>query len=112
MPSSDPKLLVSTAWLADHLEAPDLRVLDASWHMPDAGRDARAEYALERYLRLEDRAERSEYRSEAERLLYEHKLAANPELAPAMRVLRFLAPVRRWVLALWPKRIAEDGLAP
>lgn len=45
MPSSDPKLLVSTAWLADHLEAPDLRVLDASWHMPDAGRDARAEYA-------------------------------------------------------------------
>ena len=45
MPSSDPKLLVSTGWLADHLEAPDLRVLDASWHMPDAGRDARAEYA-------------------------------------------------------------------
>ncbi len=44
MPASDPKLLVSTAWLADHLEAPDLRVLDASWHMPDSGRDGRAEY--------------------------------------------------------------------
>jgi thiosulfate/3-mercaptopyruvate sulfurtransferase len=42
--SRDPQLLVSTEWLAAHLEAPDLRILDASWHMPDAGRDARAEY--------------------------------------------------------------------
>jgi thiosulfate/3-mercaptopyruvate sulfurtransferase len=42
--SGDPQLLVSTDWLADHLDAPDLRVIDASWHMPDAGRDARAEY--------------------------------------------------------------------
>ena len=40
----DPKTLVSTAWLADHLKDPDLRVLDATWFMPDAGRDARAEY--------------------------------------------------------------------
>jgi len=40
----DPTTLVSTAWLADHLGDPDLRVLDASWHMPDTGRDARAEY--------------------------------------------------------------------
>jgi thiosulfate/3-mercaptopyruvate sulfurtransferase len=45
MPSSDPTLLVSTDWLADHLEAPDVRVLDASWTFPDSGRDARAEYA-------------------------------------------------------------------
>ncbi len=45
MPASDPKLLVSTAWLADHLDAPDLRILDASWHMPATGRDGRAEYA-------------------------------------------------------------------
>lgn len=44
MPTEDPQLLVSTRWLADHLSAPDVRVLDASWHMPDAGRDARAEY--------------------------------------------------------------------
>ena len=41
----DPKTLVSTAWLAAHLKDPDLRILDASWFMPDAGRDARAEYA-------------------------------------------------------------------
>ena len=38
------KLFVSTQWLADHLDAPDLVVFDASWHMPAAGRDARAEY--------------------------------------------------------------------
>ncbi|SIS53629.1 3-mercaptopyruvate sulfurtransferase [Paracoccus saliphilus] len=40
----DPKTLVSTEWLARHLNDPDLRVIDASWHMPAAGRDARAEY--------------------------------------------------------------------
>lgn len=44
MTTSDPRFLVSTDWLAAHLSAPDLRVLDASWHMPDAGRDAIAEY--------------------------------------------------------------------
>ena len=37
--------LVSTEWLASHLKAPDLRVVDASWHMPAANRDAKAEYA-------------------------------------------------------------------
>ena len=41
---SDPQLLVSTDWLAEHLSAPDLRILDASWHMPGSGRDARAEF--------------------------------------------------------------------
>lgn len=42
--SDDPKTLVSTDWLAAHLKDPDLRVLDASWYLPDAGRDARREY--------------------------------------------------------------------
>lgn len=42
--SDDPKTLVSTAWLAQHLKDPDLRVLDASWYLPDAGRDPKAEY--------------------------------------------------------------------
>jgi thiosulfate/3-mercaptopyruvate sulfurtransferase len=36
--------LVSTAWLADHIEAPDIRVADASWYLPQAGRDAKEEY--------------------------------------------------------------------
>lgn len=36
--------LVSTAWLAQRLGRPGLRLLDASWYLPGAGRDARAEY--------------------------------------------------------------------
>ncbi len=37
--------LVSTEWLAQHLRAPDVRVADASWYLPQAARDAKAEYA-------------------------------------------------------------------
>ena len=37
--------LVSTDWLLDHLEQPDLRIVDASWYMPDEHRNPRAEYA-------------------------------------------------------------------
>lgn len=44
MANGDPQSLVSTEWLASHLSAPDLRVIDASWHMPGAERDAYAEY--------------------------------------------------------------------
>jgi thiosulfate/3-mercaptopyruvate sulfurtransferase len=44
MADDDPRTLVSTAWLADHLGSPDLRVLDGSYHLPGVGRDPRAEY--------------------------------------------------------------------
>lgn len=37
--------LVSTDWLANRINAPDIRVADASWYLPQAGRDPRAEYA-------------------------------------------------------------------
>ncbi len=43
--ANDLRTLVTTGWLADNLNAPDLRVLDASWYLPDMGRDAQAEYA-------------------------------------------------------------------
>jgi thiosulfate/3-mercaptopyruvate sulfurtransferase len=36
--------IVETDWLAAHLNAPDLIVLDGSWHLPTAKRDAKAEY--------------------------------------------------------------------
>jgi thiosulfate/3-mercaptopyruvate sulfurtransferase len=36
--------LVSTEWLAHDMGASDLRIVDASYHLPEAGRDARAEY--------------------------------------------------------------------
>lgn len=39
--------LVSTAWLADHLADPDLRILDASYFLPEHDRDAGADYAAE-----------------------------------------------------------------
>jgi thiosulfate/3-mercaptopyruvate sulfurtransferase len=44
MAFDDPKTLVSTGWLADHLKDPDLRILDASWYLPDMARDSLVEY--------------------------------------------------------------------
>ncbi len=41
---ADPQTIVSADWLLDHLAAPDVRVVDASWHLPTAERDPRAEY--------------------------------------------------------------------
>ena len=37
--------LVSTEWLADHLNDPNVVLLDGSMHLPTSGRNARAEYA-------------------------------------------------------------------
>ncbi len=36
--------LVSTDWLADHLNDPAVVIVDFSWYLPDMNRDARAEY--------------------------------------------------------------------
>ncbi len=45
MPSSSlPVPVVDPAWLAPRLAEPDLAVVDASWYLPAAGRDPRAEY--------------------------------------------------------------------
>lgn len=57
--SDDPKTLVSTDWLAKHLSDPDLRILDASWYLPEAGRNAKQEYDAEhipgaRFFDIED----------------------------------------------------------
>lgn len=45
MSGTDPKTLVSTDWLAQHINDPDLRIIDASFYLPDMNRDARAEYS-------------------------------------------------------------------
>jgi thiosulfate/3-mercaptopyruvate sulfurtransferase len=42
-----PEALVSTAWLAERLGAPDIRVVDGSWYLPAMKRDPKAEYAAE-----------------------------------------------------------------
>ncbi|WP_340109902.1 3-mercaptopyruvate sulfurtransferase [Pikeienuella sp. HZG-20] len=44
MPESDPQVLVSTAWLADHLNAPDVKILDGTLRLPGQGGDPRADY--------------------------------------------------------------------
>lgn len=43
----NPDALVSTDWLAAHLDAPDVRVVDGSWYLPAANRDPKAEFAAE-----------------------------------------------------------------
>ena len=47
MPILRGRYIVETEWLAEHLDAPDLVVLDGSLHLPTSGRDAKAEYAAE-----------------------------------------------------------------
>jgi len=63
MSTDDPGALVSTGWLHAHLKDPDIRILDASWYLPDMGRDARAEYEVAhipnaRFLDIDDLGDR------------------------------------------------------
>ena len=62
MPSSDPTLLVSTEWLGERLNAPDVRILDASIYLPTDGRNGRELYEEEhipgaRYFDIDDIAD-------------------------------------------------------
>jgi thiosulfate/3-mercaptopyruvate sulfurtransferase len=36
--------LVTTEWLAEHIDAPDVRIADASWYLPEKLRDPKTEY--------------------------------------------------------------------
>ncbi|MEX2453835.1 MAG: rhodanese-like domain-containing protein, partial [Rhodospirillaceae bacterium] len=44
---TDPRAttLVDTAWLAGRLDDPSIRIVDATWHMPNNGRTGAADYA-------------------------------------------------------------------
>lgn len=44
MIATSDNMLVDTEWLADHLGDPDLRVVDATWHLPELDRDPHAEF--------------------------------------------------------------------
>lgn len=47
MPARDREnFFVSTDWLADHLDAPDVVVVDASWYLPTMNRDGAAEFRV------------------------------------------------------------------
>jgi thiosulfate/3-mercaptopyruvate sulfurtransferase len=59
-----PSPLVETEWLAAHLGDPHVAVLDASWHMPAAKRDAVAEFEAAhipgaRFFHLEELSDRT-----------------------------------------------------
>lgn len=44
MPFSNSQSLVSTQWAADHLSAPDVRMVDCTYFLPNQDRNAREEY--------------------------------------------------------------------
>ncbi len=44
MAYAKPDALVSTEWLAEHMKAPDIRIVDATSFLPGTGRNAKAEY--------------------------------------------------------------------
>jgi thiosulfate/3-mercaptopyruvate sulfurtransferase len=76
--------LISTDWLAQHLEAPDVRIADASWYLPEAGRDARGEYRAAHipgavFFDIEDLSD--------EKNPLPHMLAPAPKFASRMRKL-------------------------
>ena len=76
--------LVSTEWLAERLEAPDVRVADASWYLPQAGRNAKVEYDSAHIPRavffdIDDLSD--------ERSPLPHMLAPAPKFAGRMRRL-------------------------
>jgi thiosulfate/3-mercaptopyruvate sulfurtransferase len=101
--------LVSTDWLARHLGSPDLRIADATWFLPTAGRDARAEYARQHiagavYFDIDDIAD--------ERSAYKHTVPSAEKFASRVQALglgdgvkivvydnnRFSASARAWWL--------------
>ncbi len=47
-PAPQRKWLVSTDWLAAHIDAPDVIIVDASWHLPGTDRSGHAEYLEQR----------------------------------------------------------------
>lgn len=89
--------LVSTEWLAQHLRAPDLRIVDASWYLPDMKRNAKAEYTDTHipgavFFDLDDISDTSS--------LYPHMLPA-PE--------KFAARVRKLGIGDGHRIVAYDG---
>lgn len=95
--ADDPRILVSTNWLAAHLSDPDLRIIDASWYLPDAGRDPKAEYDAAhipgaRFVPLD---EISDARSEL------------PHTAPPVE--KFMSRMRGWGIGDGHQVVVYDG---
>lgn len=98
VPGDDPQTLVSTDWLARHLGSPDIRILDASWYLPDAGRDPRSEFAAAHIpgARFFDIDEVSDHRSEL------------PHMAPPAE--KFMSRVRALGVGDGHQVVVYDGM--
>ncbi|PUB15427.1 3-mercaptopyruvate sulfurtransferase [Yoonia sediminilitoris] len=96
--SDDPKTLVSAAWLATHLNDPNMRIFDASWYLPDAGRDGRAEYEKAHIpgARYFDIDEISDHRSEL------------PHMAPPIE--KFMSRMRTMGVGDGHQVVVYDGM--
>ncbi len=94
----DPKTLVSTDWLAAHLKDPDLRILDASWYLPQMERDAKAEYEAGHIpgARFFDIAEISDHRSDL------------PHMAPPVE--KFMSRLRAMGVGDGHQVVVYDGM--
>lgn len=98
MANDDPQTLVSTEWLAAHLKDPDLRILDASWFMPDAGRDGRQDYDAAHIpgARFFDIDEVSDHRSEL------------PHMVPSVE--KFMSRMRKMGVGDGHQIVVYDGM--
>ncbi|MBO6626022.1 MULTISPECIES: 3-mercaptopyruvate sulfurtransferase [Paracoccaceae] len=98
MSADDPKTLVSTDWLAAHLNDPDLRVIDASYYLADMGRDACAEYEAAHIpgARFFDIDEISDHRSKL------------PHMAPPVE--KFMSRMRAMGIGDGHQVVVYDGL--
>ena len=98
MSADDPRTLVSTAWLAAHLNDPDLRVIDASWYLPAMERDARAEYEAAHIpaARFFDIDEISDHRSDL------------PHMAPPVE--KFISRMRAMGVGDGHQVVVYDGM--
>ncbi len=94
----DPKTLVSTAWLAEHLKDPELRVLDASWYLPHMSRDPKAEFATAHIpsARFFDIDDISDHRSEL------------PHMAPSIE--KFMSRLRAMGVGDGHQVVVYDGM--
>ena len=113
--TDDPKTLVSTNWLADHLGDPDLRIFDASWYLPDSDRNAKAEYELGHIpgARFFDIDEVSDSRSELPHMVPPVEKFISRMRAMGVGVGIFSAPRVWWLLRLMGKRdvaVLDGGL--
>ena len=98
--------LVSTDWLAEHLGAPDLVVVDSSWHMPASGRSGSGEYLSShipgaRFLDIDEVSDRSNPAP--------HMLPSAAEFAAAMERLGIGRGDRIIVYDNSPARTAARG---